>query len=274
MRNRAKFYCGICRLILLPILLVAACSSQPAMAPAKVAELHSGKMIINIPDNAFRVQSQVPLGEVIAEAVVIAAITVPAFGVAMAPVNTMYYASSGASAVLKPYSQEITRVPLLQDFHVLGDEVVNAVSWIKYPSALEVTHEPDGISAGVMRHTVQSDHVNAIAFAQPVISFNLDMSALVMRVSVSVYAKGEHGPVFLDGRTLTASTSLNKSGEPLTPDQMDDVDEGRGFINKVRAYRAKLWFANRGERFNIALSEDLRLIEERLIHYLHGRRHA
>lgn len=239
-----------------------------------MSELHSGKLVINISDNALKVQSQVPLGEIFTEALVISAITLPELGMAIAPVDTMYGASSNRSRVLNPYSREITRIPLLQDFHVLGEEVVRDVPWIKRLKALKMTREPEAIGTGAMRHWVQTDNVNAIAFAQPVIFFNFDMSKLVMRVSVTVYAKGEHGPVFLDGGTLTASSSLRKSGEPLTSDEMDDVDEGRGFMNKVRAYRAKLWFASQGERFNIALAEDLRLIKPRLVSYLRGRRHA
>lgn len=265
---------GKCPVLFLPVLLFAACSSQPVMAPDKVAELHSGKLIINIPDNAFRIKSQAPIGEVLAEMILIATITVPEFGVGMAPVNDMYYASPGNSPALKPYSHELSRVPLSQDFRVLGREVVDAVPWMKRSSVPDIKHESNGISAGAMRHIVQSDNVNAIVFMQPVIIFTSDMSALAMRVTVSVYAKGERGPVFFDARTLTASTSLEKSGEPLTPDEMDDVDEGRGFINKTRAFRAKLWFAHRGERFNIALAEDLRLIKQRLVRYLHGHPHA
>ncbi len=263
-----------CALFLLTALLSTACSSQPAMAPGHVARLHSGKLVINIPRDAVRVQSRIPPFQLLAQAVIITAITWPEFGIAMAPVDGMYFPSPDASPVLKLYGKTITGLPLSQDFRVLGSEVVNTVPWIKHSSALVILHEPDGISAGQMHHMIEKDNVNAIAFAQPRITFTLDMSALAMHVSIGVYAKGRHGAVFLDGGGVTASTSLEKSGAPLTADEMDDVDAGRGFINKVRAFRAKLWFANRGERFNIALAEDLRLIEQRLVNYLNGRRHA
>lgn len=261
-------------ILFLPVLLLAACSSQQAMTPGQVAELHSGKLIVNIPHNAFRVQSQAPLAEVFVEAMVAAAIAGPVAGGAVAAGNQTTYPSSSKSPVLKPYNQEISKFPLSQDFHVLGSEVVKAVPWIGHTSGLEITHQTDGIGAGRMRLIVQSDNVNAIAFAQPVITFTRDMSALVMRTSISVYIKGERGPVFFDGGAVTASTSLEKSGETLTPDQMDDVDEGRGFINKVRAFRAKLWFANQSERFNIALAEDLRVTKQRLTTFLKGRPHS
>lgn len=257
----------------LPIILLAACSSQQAMTSGQVAALRSGKLIINIPRSAFRAKSQTPAGELFAEAMVAGVIMGPLVGIAVTS-NDTHDRPSNKSPVLKPYEQEISKFPLSQDFRELGGEVVKTVPWIRHPSDLEITHQSNGIGVGKMRRIVASDNVNAIAFAQPVITFTLDMSALVMRTSIMVYVKGAHGPVFFDGGAVTASTALEKSGEPLTPDQMGDVDEGRGFLNRVRAFRAKLWFAHQGERFNIALAEDLRLTERRLSTFLKGRHHA
>ena len=257
---------------MLPILSLAACSSQPAMAPGHVAELDSGMLVINIPRDPVRVKSRVPMLELLSEAVVIAVVAGPEFGAAISEGNSIHYSPSSDSPALRPYGNAIAAFPFPQDFRVLGDEVADAVPWIGQSSEMRIMHEPDGIGAGAMRHIVEAGKVNAIAFVQPAITFTRDMSRLDMRASISVYAKGVHGAVFLDGGALTAFTSLQNAGAPLTPDEMDDVDAGRGFMKKVRTLRARLWFANHGERFNIAVLEDLRLIRQRLVDYFHGRR--
>ncbi len=266
-------------LMLLGAGVLAACTSQPAMAPSHVSGLHSGKLIIEPPAGKITILTVPEEAEILRAAnagLMAASIGGPfAAMVAQSVVRgEMDAKRTRAVKILKPYANLIDTLSFTGDFRKTGEKAATSVPWIAGGSSqVMLASAPGEISQQQMEHIAQMAHVAAVAFASLHFGFSADMKALYLFAIMHVYARGEgERTVFLDGGILIAGAKFDDTSPALGTSGIEGIAASKRDDDEALGARAKLWFANDGARVRQAFNKADDIFTEKLHNFLIARR--
>jgi len=262
--------------VLLAAVWLAACTTQPAMAPAYVAALHSGKLIIDVPAPTHLILILPGAGGTkILEAELTGFAIGGIYGGIAAGSSAgaeVRYRAEQANAILKPYVGLIRAIPLRQEFFAIGRKAVVKVPWIRSSSSANLYQGTGSLGSGKMHQLTQAGGVQAIAFMQATIAFSPDLEQVYAIAHMEVYARGAQHANFIDGGTLYVSTTMTATGPALKPTGVDGTAASKSNDKAALGARANLWFENDGKRYKAAVAEDMEKLQAALANYLNGRR--
>jgi len=246
---------------------VAACTTQPAMAPDHVSALKSGEIAVVTPARGVVFVKRRSNGTAAFAGFFGGAIGVAIAGAAEAAQGPPLAARN---PFFKPYGKQIERLPVRSDLLGVARSAASDVAWIGGPTAVKGYHR--SLTTGEMQRITQENPVNATAFMQTVVFFSPDLRKLEVAATMSVFAHGSAHAVPLDGGRLLASTTLAKTTPELSATGVEAIAASKRTDKSSKSARAEVWLAHGGARFRQALHADLKQLQAALVNYLNGRR--
>jgi len=230
------------------------------MAPAHVAALHSGKLIIDVPAKTHLIL------------ILLSAETSKERLAGLAGTGGgVRYRAEQANAILKPYVGLIRAIPLRQEFLAVGRGAVVKVPWIRSSSSANLYQGTGSLGSGKMHQLAQAGGVQAIAFMTATIAFSPNLDRVYAIAHMEVYTRGVHHASFIDGGTLYVNTTMAETGLALKSTGVEGIAKSKLNDRTALEARANLWFEHNGKRFKRAVALDMVKLQTALGNYLTGR---
>jgi hypothetical protein len=248
------------------------------MAPAYVAALHSGKLIIDVPAPTHLILILPGAGgtEILEAELTGFAIggTLGGIAAGSSAGAEVRYRAEQANATLKPYVSLIRAIPLRQEFLVIGRKAAANVAWIGNGSSAKLYEGSGSFGSGEMHRLTQVGGVQAIAFMMATIAFSPDLEQVYAIAHMEVYARGAQHANFIDGGMLYVSTTMTATGPALKSFGVEGIASSKPNDKAALGARANLWFEDNGKRFKRAVARDMAGLQTALGNYLTGRRRS
>ncbi len=247
--------------VLLAAVWLTACTTQPAMAPAHVAALHSGKLIIDVPAKTHLIL------------ILLSAETSKERLAGLSGTGgDVRSRAEQANAILKPYVGLIRAIPLRQKFLAVGRGAVVKVPWIRSSSSANLYQGTGSLGSSKMHQLTQAGGVQAIAFMTAAIAFSPNLDRVYAIAHMEVYTRGVHHARFIDGGALYVNTTMADAGPALKSVGVESIAASKLNDRAALSARANLWFEDNGKRFKRAVAMDRAKLQTALGDYLTGRR--
>ncbi|MGH8272955.1 MAG: hypothetical protein ACRES9_01680 [Gammaproteobacteria bacterium] len=258
--------------IVVAAVVIAGCSSQPAMNSAVVSQIHNGGIVIIMPPGRIFSPPRNNIN--------------PGWGLGMSifwggAVGVLLYEAlessspptpnSNAQKIVDQYKKLMSAVPVGKDFVKSVTTTGERVPWVRSP----VTEYREPADGGNMRHMAKRAKSGVVAFIRPWVHFSSSLRKVALAVYIHVYSRGPDGQAFfLSGGTVHVSTDMADTGAPLKHVGVEGIAASDINDSAALGARANLWFEKRDARFKQAISMDMKKAQTVLANYLNGRRDA
>lgn len=163
------------------------------------------------------------------------------------------YAPEADSAALKPYQKQVDKLPVRDAMLSSVGNAVLPVKWISRSVVGEYDKGPERTQADPdqVARLMRDDRTDSVVLIQLYAQLTDGLKGLMIAATIDVAEKTPQGPIEVKHRDITATVSIANSGAPLSPKERAMIKQ-----DGVRA-RARIWFANGGERARNATLFDL-----------------
>lgn len=254
---------------------LAACTSPVEMAPSHIASLHSGSMVVAIPKRSHITLApprSVSAGNIAEFAVIDLLFGNAAGSLGEANLVAGMQARQGNYAEdLGPYSRLFWSLYPKRRFMDVARSVADHVPWMGRNPSVELYGKAGAPGSGYMSHLAQSVATQAVILVKYKLGFSADLERLAAVAQVEVYAKGIRRGQLIDSAIFKESTRLTDTGPSLKPYGYEGIAAGTQNDRAARGARANVWMADGGNRYKVAVADDMSRLRADLTNFLNGR---